>query len=589
MAIQQLDLGAVFNTLAQQRALKIQEQNAAQQGSMNALQMARYQREDDQAQRKQSALSRLSSLSPEDTEGRRNALFEAVPEYAAKAEAARLFPTALTGRDRYIETPNGLYDLGAPGGPKMVEGSDGSGYTDINGNPVGGMGRQPNVQVASAGNAVPPTPEQRPVKRAVPAVYQPTIDMHAERTGLDAGLIGAVFMQESGGRPEVVNGQVVSSAGAEGPMQTMPGTLKDPGYGVTPAQDGSVDEQFRVGTDYLAAMMKKYNGNKALALGAYNWGPGNVDNWLATGSDVSKVPAETRKYLRDIMGDELDRPHQPQGQPEPKQPGALPARTSAATSPLVRNGKVVAGWGVDANGQPVPISSTTVNVDTKGATKEQEGIGTALGKLYEGVMTRATAAQDTINQVRLARSLTATDANGKELPTVLQDQFGSAAVALGLNPESPMIKGMLGRITDGQSFTGVMKQLVLAKQKEQAGPQTDKDAKNIEAAIGGLGNTPEARDFLLRAAEAQSQRDIDKLAFYNNYRKRQENNNSVDGAEIAWNKHVNSYPLFGLHPVNKKPVFYQEFQTAVHEANPDASAEDVLGLWRTKYGRAAAK
>jgi hypothetical protein len=588
MAIQQLDLGAVYNTLAQKHGQDLQQQQVAQQGQLNALQMARYQREDDQAQRKQNALSRLASLSPDDKEGRRNALFEAAPEYAAKAEAARLFPTALTGKDRYIETPNGLYDLGSQGGPKLVEGSDGGGYTDINGNPVGGnpIGGPPRVQVASVGNAVPPSPARTPAQtppRAVPAVYQPTIAMHAERTGLDAGLIGAVFMQESGGRQEVVDGRVVSSAGAEGPMQTMPNTLKDPGYGVTPAQDGSVDEKFRVWTDYLAAMMKKYNGNKALALGAYNWGPGNVDNWLANGADVSKVPAETRKYLRDIMGDELDRPHQP---PQ-EQPGVPPPRpTGGAISPLVRNGKVVPGWGVDANGQTVPTgNNTTVNVDTKGATKEQEAIGTARGKQYEGVMTRATGAQDTINQVRLGRALADTDAAGKELPTVLQNKAGAAATALGLDVESPIVKSLLGRVSDGQSFNATMMELVLKKQTQQVGPQTDKDAENIKATLGSLGNTPAARDFLLRTAEAQSQRDIDKLAFYEKHM--EANSGSTKGAEIAWNKHVNSFPLFGVNPTSKKPVFYQEFQAAVHEANPDASEEDVLGLWRSKYGRSA--
>jgi hypothetical protein len=165
----------------------------------------------------------------------------------------------------------------------------------------------------------------------------------------------------------------------------------------------------------------------------------------------------------------------------------------------------------------------------------------------------------------------------------LQDKVGSAVVAIGLDPESPMVKSLLGRVTDGQSFNGVMMQLVLNKQTQQAGPQTDKDAENIKATLASLGNTPQARDFLLRTAEAQSQRDIDKLAFYDKFM--ETNNGSTKGAEVAWNKHVNSFPLFGVNPSSKKPVFYQEFQAAVHEANPDASEEDVLGLWRSKYGK----
>lgn len=593
MALQQLDLGAVYNTLAQKRGQDLQAQHVGQQGQMNALQMARYQREDDQAQRKENALSRLISLSPDDTEGRRNALLEAVPEYAAKAEAAKLFPSALTGRDRYIETPTGLYDLGAQGGPALVKGTGGTGFTDINGNPVGGMAAQPPVQVASAGNLVPPMPAQRPYSEGVKSVENATGNPSAKNPRSTA----------------TGDGQFIESTWLDMMSRKAPGLTQGKSREEILAMRGDPEISAKMTEEYALENQRilEQNGvqaTPALLYGAHHFGPdaavkfakASPDTMLADilGPDAIKANPHLANMTVGQARAQFDKRFSgvamPGQQPPAQQPQPAPASTTpgAAVGPLLQNGKVVAGWGLDANGNRVPLgNNTTVNVDTKGATKEQEGIGTALGKLYEGVMTRATAAQETINQVRLARSLTATDANGKELPTVLQDQFGSAVVALGLNPESPMIKGMLGRITDGQSFTGVMKQLVLTKQKEQAGPQTDQDAKNIEATIGSLGNTPEARDFLLRAAEAQSQRDIDKLAFYDAYRDKPENNGSVKGAEVAWNKHVNSFPLFGVNPTSKKPVFYQEFQTAVHEANPDASEEDVLGLWRSKYGRSA--
>src|ERR1043165_9600191 len=62
-------------------------------------------------------------------------------------------------------------------------------------------------------------------------------------------LASAVMAQESGGNPFLV-----SPKGAMGAMQTMPGTLRDPGYGVTPARDNSPAEMERVGKEYLAAM-----------------------------------------------------------------------------------------------------------------------------------------------------------------------------------------------------------------------------------------------------------------------------------------------------------------------------------------------
>lgn len=55
-------------------------------------------------------------------------------------------------------------------------------------------------------------------------------------------LAGAVQSVESGGNP-----YAVSPKGALGPMQTMPGTLRDPGYGVAPARDNTPQEQARVG------------------------------------------------------------------------------------------------------------------------------------------------------------------------------------------------------------------------------------------------------------------------------------------------------------------------------------------------------
>lgn len=114
------------------------------------------------------------------------------------------------------------------------------------------------------------------------------------------GLEQAVMQVESGGNPTAV-----SSRGAVGTMQTMPGTLRDPGYGVVPARDQSAAEQERVGKDYLQAMLRQYADPRA-ALAAYNWGPGNVDNALrAAGGNVdamlASAPAETRAYVPKVL------------------------------------------------------------------------------------------------------------------------------------------------------------------------------------------------------------------------------------------------------------------------------------------------
>lgn len=92
-------------------------------------------------------------------------------------------------------------------------------------------------------------------------------------------LAEAVMWQESRG-----NANAVSPKGAVGTMQTMPGTLTDPGYGVRPAANNSPEELERVGRDYLKAMVREYDGSIPLALAAYNAGPGNVNKWISNGT-----------------------------------------------------------------------------------------------------------------------------------------------------------------------------------------------------------------------------------------------------------------------------------------------------------------
>ncbi len=111
-------------------------------------------------------------------------------------------------------------------------------------------------------------------------------------SGAPDAVKSAVMQYESGG-----DSNAVSSKGALGTMQTMPDTLSDPGYGVTPAKDDSDEERERVGKDYLDAMYRKYNGDLPKALAAYNWGPGNVDK-----HGVENAPKETQSYISNIMG-----------------------------------------------------------------------------------------------------------------------------------------------------------------------------------------------------------------------------------------------------------------------------------------------
>lgn len=117
----------------------------------------------------------------------------------------------------------------------------------------------------------------------------------------DSRLIQAVIGQESGGDPNAV-----SPKGATGIMQVMPDTAKDPGFGVQPFDPNTPltdpQENQRFGTDYLNAMLKRYDGDLDAALVAYNAGPGRADAWLKAGKDMSLLPAETQDYLVKVKG-----------------------------------------------------------------------------------------------------------------------------------------------------------------------------------------------------------------------------------------------------------------------------------------------
>lgn len=83
-----------------------------------------------------------------------------------------------------------------------------------------------------------------------------------------------------------------------GRMQVMPGTARDPGFGIRPARDNSPAELARVGREYRAAMQRRYGGDLGKMWAAYNAGPGALDRALASGGNwLGRLPRETQDYV----------------------------------------------------------------------------------------------------------------------------------------------------------------------------------------------------------------------------------------------------------------------------------------------------
>ncbi|MEZ5688142.1 MAG: lytic transglycosylase domain-containing protein [Caenibius sp.] len=113
----------------------------------------------------------------------------------------------------------------------------------------------------------------------------------SQRFGMPEHWIYAVIRTESAGRT-----RAVSSAGAMGLMQLMPGTwARQRGRESLGSDPFDPRDNILAGTSYLREMYDRYGAQGFLA--AYNAGPGRYEDWLA---GRRALPLETRRYVASI-------------------------------------------------------------------------------------------------------------------------------------------------------------------------------------------------------------------------------------------------------------------------------------------------
>jgi soluble lytic murein transglycosylase-like protein len=116
--------------------------------------------------------------------------------------------------------------------------------------------------------------------------YAAEIRAAAQQHGVDEAVVRAIIHAESSFNPNAL-----SRVGAQGLMQLMPGTARR--FGVNNAFDAT--QNIRGGVQYLAWLLRRYNGDLTLAAAGYNAGEGAVDKYKG-------VPpySETRLYVQRV-------------------------------------------------------------------------------------------------------------------------------------------------------------------------------------------------------------------------------------------------------------------------------------------------
>jgi len=119
--------------------------------------------------------------------------------------------------------------------------------------------------------------------------YDEIIERYSARYGVDPVLVRAVIQVESDFNPNCV-----SHKGARGLMQLMPATAAR--FGVQRIHDPS--ENIHGGVKYLRELLTMFNGNKELAVAAYNAGENAVIRY------GNRIPpyAETTHYVPKVLG-----------------------------------------------------------------------------------------------------------------------------------------------------------------------------------------------------------------------------------------------------------------------------------------------
>jgi hypothetical protein len=207
---------------------------------------------------------------------------------------------------------------------------------------------------------------------------------------------------------------------------------------------------------------------------------------------------------------------------------------------------------------------TTVNLG-----KQQEAEDVAFGKVlvsdFEEVRKLADSGRTQLANLKVAQRV---------LDAGFKTGFGTEWKAAAASVLSALgVKDATKFATNAQVFLAQSRGALLTKQLEQKGPQTENDAKRIDQTGAALGNTVNANRFILAHAEAIAERNIERAAFWQKYRRE---NGTFDGADEAYAEGPGAKSIFDYAPLKKYATIIPE-QTWKNAPAPNPVAPTMQG------------
>lgn len=306
---------------------------------------------------------------------------------------------------------------------------------------------------------------------AMPGQLGAAITRNATAAGVPPQLLAAVVQAESSSRIDVPD----SPKGAIGLTQLMPETAK--GLGVDPRDP---EQNLRGGAQFLSQLRQKY-GRDDFALAAYNWGPTNVDRWIATGADPAKLPADTRQYVSRVLS------------------GAPQAAGGAQRATTVYQ-----------SGSPAPGTQEG---------KWDQTMGEELAKRFLGTQDAVKAQRQQLNRLETLSSLLSNIETGKMGDLKLELKRGLQAVGLDLNA-----LGLTDNVGPQEAARALSNQFALEMRNPAGGAGmpgalSDKDREFLMSQVPGLAMTSAGRALLVDAQRRLLKRADAEAQLWRKYRR----------------------------------------------------------------------